>query len=174
MPAYYIYLISSLPMLHFGNKPPFSFEKFLNICQGLILEEDLVILKRISRSGEYEDKEAHPALRAWYDFDTDLRNELVKIRAGHKKIEPAKYLRKDGFIESAVSHLAWNAHRSTSLLEGEKILDAGRWNKLEELSLGHYFDLDSLIIYAVKLLILERWERINSADKERLLAQTLS
>ena len=45
---------------------------------------------------------------------------------------------------------------------------------MDELATGHYFDLDFLISYALKLLILERWERINSADKPRLLEEVLN
>ena len=48
-----------------------------------------------------------------------------------------------------------------------------RWKALEELSTGHYFDLDLLITYAYQLLILQRWENIRSADGKTLLAQSL-
>jgi len=41
------------------------------------------------------------------------------------------------------------------------------------LSTGHYFDLDLLITYAYKLLILQRWENIREADKKILLEQSL-
>ena len=36
------------------------------------------------------------------------------------------------------------------------------------------FDLDFLIVYALKLLILERWEKVNSADKAALLKEVLN
>lgn len=50
----------------------------------------------------------------------------------------------------------------------EKILDEARWQVLDDLGFGHYFDMDSLILYAYKLKILERWEKIYTQDKERL------
>jgi hypothetical protein len=53
------------------------------------------------------------------------------------------------------------------------MLDEARWRMLEELCVGHYFDLDFLIIYALKLLILERWQRIRTADGGRLLEEVL-
>ncbi|MFH0827465.1 MAG: DUF2764 family protein, partial [Candidatus Omnitrophota bacterium] len=80
---------------------------------------------------------------------------------------------QDGSTEPAISHLALNAHRSPSLLEGERMLDAERWRFLDELSLGHYFDLDFLIVYLLKLLILERWEKIRTADKEQFLDELI-
>jgi hypothetical protein len=59
------------------------------------------------------------------------------------------------------------------MLEAEKALDLERWQLLEELACGHYFDLDALLIYALKLLILERWAKINLADKEHIMQETL-
>jgi hypothetical protein len=44
---------------------------------------------------------------------------------------------------------------------------------LEELATGHYFDLVFLITYAYKLMILQRWENIRSADGMILLEQAL-
>lgn len=173
MPNFYTYLIASLPMLHFNGRAPFGFEKFLKNCLTFIPEQDFEILKTASIDGEYVFKNIHSILREFQEFDTDLRNELAKIRASHKHEDASKYLRRERYIEPPIAHLAMNAHRSPSPLEGERILDEARWQKLEELSFGHYFDLEFLLIYALKLLILERWERIYTADKVGLLEETL-
>lgn len=174
MSAYYTYLISSLPMLHFGMKPPFSFEKFIGICARLIPEKDAEILNSIPHIeiGLYEGK--HPTLIKWQAFEIALRNELVKIRAMHKRLDPLKYIRRDGYTDSSVTHIATNVHRTPATLEAERVLDEERWHFLEGLTFGHYFDLDVLMVYALKLLILERWEKINSADKEKVLEETLA
>ncbi|MBL7151050.1 MAG: DUF2764 family protein [Candidatus Omnitrophica bacterium] len=162
MPAYYTYLVASLPSLVFGSEPPFSFQGFLNLCRPLIPEAGFNLL-------QHSDNGNQPTLQKWLEFDTALRNELVKIRAARKKIDPEKYLRRDGFVDPQISHSAINAYRNPSPLEGEMMLDQARWRLLDELCAGHYFDLDLLIIYAHKLLILERWQRIKSADSPALL-----
>lgn len=173
--ANYTYLISSLPMLHFGIKPPFPFEKFLEICARLIPPKDWELLKNVSLNGEYDYELKQPTLlNCWYEFDTALRNELAKLRAVRKRVDPVKYLRRDGYYQLSIVHLAMNAQRSPSLIEAEKMLDQGRWQMLEDLNFGHYFDIDSLIIYALKLLLLGRWERINCADKAGLLEEALA
>jgi len=161
-------------MLHFGRKPPFSFGEFLRLCQGLIPAQHLEILKNASLSGDYAYR-GSATLEKWQEFDTKLRNELVKIRASRKKLDPQQYLRrmKDGYVEPDIAHLAMSAHKNPSLLEAEKTLDLERWRRLEALAEGHYFDLDFLIVYAHKLLLLERWERINQADKPRLVEEAL-
>ena len=169
MPKFYTYLISSLPVLSFGMKPPFSFERFLENCRPFISEEDFLLLSNLPVTiDEYGKSVSRPAIEKWLAFDTTLRNELVKIRARSRKIDEAKYLRGETPIDTAISHTAMSGHRSASILEAEKILDEARWQALDDLSFGHYFDMDSLILYAYKLKILERWEKIYTQDKERL------
>lgn len=173
MPGYYTYLISSLPMLNFGAKPPFSFEQFLKICQRVISQSDIDILKKTSIIGEYSYQSNQPTLKRWRAFDTVLRNELAKIRAARKRVDPLKYLRGDEYADSSVTRIALNAHRNPSILEAERMLDQERWHVLEEGACWHYFDIDFLIVYAHKLLILERWEKIDTADKTQRLEEVL-
>lgn len=173
MAYFYTYLISSLPALQFSAKLPFSFEKFLELCERFIPEEDVDILKNVSISGDYPRQALQPTLKKWYDFDTQLRNELVKIRASHSRLDAAKYLREEKFPDLTITHIAINSHRSTSILEAEKMLDLERWRQLDGFCFGHYFDLDFLIIYCLQLLILERWEKINAQDRAKILEQAL-
>ena len=172
MPNFYVYLISSLPTLHYGGKLPFSFETFLNKCDELIPQKDLGALK--SLRSEVPSPQKIQTMQKFLEFETLLRNELVRLRAVRKKVAPEKYLRPDGYAGISIYHVAQAAQRSPSPLEAEKILDQARWDFLDELSFGHYFDPDSLIIYALKLLILERWEKINSADKPTLLENLIT
>ncbi len=174
MPNYYVYLISSLPVLIFNGQPPFSFESFLQLCRGLIPDRDIEIIKITSEKPGYIYKGKQTVLKGWFSFETALRNEFVKIRASHRHIDPAPYLRQDGYTGPSLFHAVMSAHRNPSLLESERALDQERWNFLEELERGHYFDIDFLIVYAFKLLILERWERINAADKIRLMEGVLA
>jgi len=160
-------------MLRFGIRPPFSFKKFLQLCRTLISDSDINILKTASISGEYPQQTVQPALKRWRDFDTALRDELVKIRAARRGVEPLKYLRRTEHEDFSLSHLAVKAYRTPSVLEAEDMLDQRRWHFLDELARGHYFDLNFLIVYALKLLVLERWERIRQADKSRLLEEAL-
>lgn len=167
MPGYYIYLISSLPMLHFGMRPPISFERFLETCKGLVSENDS---EKIGTAPIFTIKIGAVPIFA---FDTNLRNALVRIRAARKRIDPDKYLRGDGCEEPSIATIAMNAYKNPSILESEEMLDRERWRALDELEAGHYFDLDFLIVYALKLLMLERWERVRTADAGLLLEETI-
>jgi hypothetical protein len=169
MPAYYTFLVSSLPMLNFSAKPPFSLEEFLVKCKNLIPDKELEILIRACRQDVYALGCQGPAsLKKWAEFEVALRNELARARAARRKTDPLKFLRSPDSPQVQISHLAATAYRSISILEAEKILDQARWSFLEDLSFGHYFDFDYLLIYGLKLKILERWDRIQKSDKEHL------
>jgi len=174
MADFYPYVIASLPMLHFGMRPPFSFEKFLEVCRPLMPEKDFRLLRTLPKPEQYSEKgHGHKIIQKWIEFDVTLRNELVKIRATRKHLEPAMYLRASSYSGSPLTHAVMAATMNTSVLDAEKTLDKTRWKALEELATGHYFDLDLLITYAYKLMILERWENIRNADGTTLLKKAL-
>jgi hypothetical protein len=98
---------------------------------------------------------------------------VVKIRAHKKQVDPALYLRPERYCCPSLGQEVTAANMGVSVLEVEKSIDERRWRMLEELATGHYFDLDSLIIYAYKLHILQRWETIRQAEGALLLEQAL-
>ena len=174
MSGFYIYLISSLPMLQFGMRPPFSWDNFLELCQRLIPEKDYALLKNLPRPEQYAGYSGEQeTIRRWVDFDTALRNELVKLRASRKHIAATKYLQPQDYTNLSLVQAAMSAQRNPAVQEAELILDRERWDFLEGLSFGRYFDLDFLIVYAYKLKILWRWEEVRRADKEALLERVL-
>ena len=174
MAEFYPYLIASLPTLHFGMKPPFSFEQFLETCCGFIPERDYQVLSTLQQPEHYSEKDRkHRSIGQWIQLDTALRNEIVKSRAGRRHIDPATYLRPDTYTGPSLAPIVAAAELSPSVLEGEKILEQKRWNMLDEFAIGHYFDLDALIVYGYKLLILYRWEKIRSANAPILLQETV-
>jgi len=161
-------------MLTFGAKPPFSFEDFIQKCKSLIPDEKVEAIRRISSQGAFPLSGAgSEVLKKWKDFDIALRNELVRVRAARKKVDPLKYLRQDEYSQPQIVHIASVSLRNPLILEAEKALDLERWRLLDEQSFGRYFDFDALVIYALKLLILERWAKIGVADKERIMQETL-
>lgn len=174
MSAYYIYLISSLPMLNFSAKPPFSLEDFFAKCQGLIPEAELALLRQACcQEPDALNIASTGALKEWVNFETNLRNELVRVRARRKKIDPVKFLRSPDNPDARLGHLALAAYRSSSILEAEKMLDLERWSFLESLTANHYFDFVFLLAYVLKLKILARWDALQKADPELLFNEVL-
>lgn len=163
----YYYLIASLPFLEFGIKPLISYDHFLAYCRGQLGISDIEVLERTTIEPPHDAKDASSTLREWKIFDTILRNEIAKQRASKMLKDPAGYVKdvdyQDPFLAASIH---WVVNQE-SPIEAELLLDKIRWEKIEELSKGHYFDIDFLITYALKLQILERWQRINSEDGMR-------
>lgn len=169
----YYYFIASLPMLEFGMKMPFSYGRFLSSCREQLDRRDMGIIGRSSIFPPEDTKEESLTLRGWRRFDTALRNELVKVRADKYSKDPHRYIRGEGYIDhNIITFVQWAVNQD-SPLESELALDRMRWEKIEDLRRGHYFDIDYLITYALHLQILERWERINAGNGMEALGRLL-
>ncbi len=177
MASFYTYLIASLPALQWGAKPPLSYQRFLEQCAGLIPDKDLALVAGLDLATISEQEPpAQPTLAALHRLETALRNELVRLRAGRKRVEPQQYVRAEDRVagDSALHTSALAAFRSPSLLEAEKILDKQRWDSAEEAVGGHYFDFDQLIVFAYKLLLMLKWDAVGHAQAEPALESALA
>jgi hypothetical protein len=169
MTSLYTYLIASLPILEFGGKLPFTSKEFLERNHQLLSETDIALFQEIFTNNIFDLRGKQEIMLSLKEFEVGLRNELVKIRSARKKIEVTKYFRGENLFDNSFYHIAMSAQHAPNPLEGELILDRARWNFLEELKFGHYFDLSYLLIYSLELMILERWDKINSGDAAELL-----
>jgi len=152
-------------MLEFGMKMPFLYDNFFKNCEEQLVFSDMEIIR---------NKKASSLLKEWENFDTTLRNEIVKFRAQKKSIDPQQYIRGENLQDPFIAKFAHWVTSEQPLLEAEIGLDRYRWEKIDELSKGHYFDIDFLVAYAIKLKILERWDKINSGGKEEVLQELLN
>lgn len=169
----YYYLIASLPMLQFGMRHPFSFESFLEKCRTELSQDDINILARISIWPSVDIEDMLPLLKEWKGFSRGLKNELVRTRAVKKGKDPSRYLRGSEGVDPFIAPLAHWAVNQDSPMEAELYLDKARWEKIEEIKTGHYFDLGYLIAYGLQLQILERWDRINSDEGIKVLEELI-
>lgn len=134
-------------------------------------------------------------LRQWYDFDISLRNVLVGINmrknlshieaiATERDRPSALTLVGRGIAAEAVlkstspdfglsSEFPWVERvlslSGQSLTEMEKGLDNLRWDILNELTAFSYFEIEAVAAFTQKLLIAERWLKLEpEAGKARL------
>lgn len=169
MPAYY-YLRSTLPTLLPASAPPFSFRGFLDRCEGRMRDADFRVLEA---AGETEAEDAETTRRArgsrvlsaFRTWDKALRNELARLRAHKQGKAPEKFLRP-GDPEWDGIRTAQAAAQCEDPLEGELLIEREKWAYLERLESGHYFDLEALASYALKLRILERRARFEAERGE--------
>lgn len=110
-----------------------------------------------------------PFLAKWVGFDVTLRNALASARAKALGIEPADYL-----VAPELSEVIdqfdplineWTA--APDPLAAMRVLDQARWRWLGDNDRWFSFDQDELVAYAAKLMLLNRWHRLATAQAEQ-------
>lgn len=151
--AQYYYTVASLPMIQLEQEPPITSEYFLDACKYTIKEKDYSIL--LMATLRPEGTAVHPAIAKWYAWETTLRNELVKIRAQNTGFDSQQFIREGGSFAGGFD-IAREATGAQNPAISEDVLDRARWRYLEEMEIGHIFDMTALIVYYLKLQIAER------------------
>jgi hypothetical protein len=173
--AEHYYIVSSLPFLLFREEPPLTYREFLEVCHMWLGEQDFVQLQRARLDVESVAMEdvRNETLKRWLLFENSLRNELVKFRAQGLRIKPEAHLRTDlPWDPSVVSHTR-EALEEGDPLEVEVALSRMRWQFLSDQEVGHYFDLDALIIYALKIQIMERLTKLDAEHGREILRRII-
>ena len=123
-------------------------------------------------------------IRDYYQFDLQLRNVLSALSARKAGRDPGTALIGNDPINETLStskapdfglreELPMGV-RLFSILEGENILeremqlDRLRWEKADEICDNHYFDLDVILNFLLKVSIIERWMRLEKSKGEAL------
>lgn len=150
----YYYLVSLLPALVFGNKTPISSGTFMQYCRTHLAPKDNALLQ------EFTAEENHLGFNRfydeWYMWDHDLKKELGHVRAAIMSPEGnRRWLHPPGtdMVTRDIFHEVLSARTP---LEAEVILARVRWEHLDKMEFGYYFDFEKIIAYALKLKIMER------------------
>jgi len=77
------------------------------------------------------------------------------LRGKKKGVETEAYLIGSPGIITA-QQIAREAFVQESPLQAEDTLNRARWSYLDDLEVGHYFDIEKILVYALRLQILER------------------
>jgi len=142
----YYYIIASLPLLKFTEPPAISSKNFITESEKWLSLDDFAILSKVDINNFLINEKDTPLLKKWKEFESLIRRELAFYRRA--KRQGAEYkIRKD--LTSIIQE-------SSNPLEIEIKLLGIRWDFLEEQEIEHFFDLDFLVIYYLKLQILER------------------
>jgi len=153
----YYYLVSSLPYLKLGQENLVSSEVFLPECKKWLSKKDIEVLSGASLGDFTVTLEDGPVLRAWKEFDFALRTELASARRviKHGSNEKPGLMAKRALDEA------------TPLLM-EQALARIRWSRLDELEAGNFFDVNFLVLYFLKLQIIERLKLFDKANGEKM------
>ncbi len=173
MPSDFFYFLSSLPLLRFDEKIPLSYPDFLSYAQEKLSPEQSALLSRLSLCPAECPPADLPVVVGWEEWETSLRNVLVLLRRRGGRSAADKWQRKErGYFldtrkrleEILVLPNAW---------ERERALDRLRWQKLDELQAGHFYNFSCVVIYAYRLLLLTRQSSWKDEEGGKVFAALL-
>lgn len=135
------------------QEPPISESDLLDLCSRYLSSSDYTGL---AESSVDPDRSGTAGICSEYRrWEISLRNELVVLRAAAQNLSPEDYIRESVPVQGT-SAVAAEAMSRTSPLESELYLDACRWSVIDDLAAGHFFDIEFLRSYKMKLQILQR------------------
>ncbi len=163
----YYYFAASLPMLKYGLTPPINSKSFLDDCSRLVSISDYKKIKKAKLSGN-PPTDSTGILKDWIESEAGLRNELVKLRTKKENTETEKYIRNN-FVNPLWASKAKEIFDTENPLNAEKLFIKALWEILSDLETGHDFDTEMLIVYYIKLQLLERMNSFQiDKGKEKL------
>lgn len=131
-------------------------------------------------------------LQKWFSFNLNVNNLLTAVNCrnhgydqrtlilGNNEI--SKLLRQSNARDFGLTgifdelDLVLRISEETNLLERERKIDALKWSWLEENTFFHYFGVEKVLAYVIKLEMIERWKYLtveNGAQIFRALLEEL-
>jgi len=165
----YYYFAATLPMPDFERPAAaLAVEDFLSAADGQLALGDIRLLR--SALDGIPVPSGQVFLAAWQTFERYLKNAIGSARMLAQDRHPQSGPHGDKGADVSMSQAVEEAVKHPDPLEGEKILDRLRWQQLDQMALGHYFDLEFLIAYALKLKILQRYRVIATGQGREMFA----
>ncbi len=107
-------------------------------------------------------------------FDISVANSLV---GDHDMVEALKKSRARDFgLSGEIGHLdqLLQIFEMTNLQEREMRLDILRWNFYEEVTFFHYFSVEKILAFVLKLFIVERWSALDEKRGRELFEKLIA
>lgn len=136
----YYYFVSQLPFLTFGQESYIDKERFLDEAKKWLADKDFLMISGVSLNDFYPRDGDSEVLAKYKDFEMTLREEVASFRRNESR---------------AGTSFNLNLNEGTPL-EIERTLLRLRWEFIESLEEGHFFDLEILILHFLKMQVLER------------------
>lgn len=128
-------------------------------------------------------------LRDWFSFSLDLKNILTALSCRKYKIPVENHLIGNNYVVESILRSnsrdfglssgfdqiesILNAFENNNLIEREKQIDYIRWNWLEDNTFFHYFTIEKVLSFVIKLQITERWLNLDKAIGKEIFVKLL-
>lgn len=141
----YFYMVSQLPALAFGRDNPITTEIFLEEAEKWLSKSDLKTLKSVRLFGDGSKSGKAEVWKSYQTFEMRFREEIGLWRKSRREGHEYK---PETFQPALV--------KEGNPLEIEKKLLQVRWKVIDAEEAGHHFDMGILILYFLKLQILDK------------------
>jgi hypothetical protein len=129
-------------------------------------------------------------LKEWLVFNKNIKNITTALLCRKHKLDPVpQMIGEDGIVPFLVRGNARDFGLSTELdyidrlvqisehpdlMERERRLDLLRWEFISAKTIFHYFDIDAILAYMLKLDMVIRWARLDKTAGEQLFRTLLN
>lgn len=129
-------------------------------------------------------------IASWYRYNLNIKNVITAYTARRHSLDATKYIIGDGDVADALrlsTARDWGVSTNVelfdeliSLLENENLserekgLDRLRWRWLEENSFFSYFSIEQLFVFLQKVMIMERWTKLDKEHGQQLFRQLIN
>lgn len=169
MSTAYYYFAATLGVLEFGMPAPQTCEAFLEDCWRLLSEQDARDVRIVLEGGQ--EGFSNQIIKEWLFFENQLANHAAWLRASNMGKDPSVHIRGEYVEDPFIMDVLVYAQESFNPLEAEKVIAKAKWEKIDDMISGHFFDFEIIAAYAIKLKILERFAVLGS-DKGKEVFNT--
>lgn len=159
--AQYYFTVAALPMLAFDDEPYFSTEDVVELCASELSGVDLGFVSEAAGYFAHTDPHAiySGVLGQFHLWERGVRDASARLRAQRLGWEA-----EDRGLDTdpEAERIARDMINQESPLDAEMVLQRARWQELEWLEVGHYFDIGRIVIYLLKLSVIERNRQIDT------------
>lgn len=146
----YYYFVTQLPLLYFEKEPLVTIEDFLEEGRKWLSKRDYNILEKTNINETSTLLSDPQVLKDYKSFENSLRSELVQWREAKRANQEYKTRL---FPVSLV--------KEGNPLQIEKNIMKLRWDFIDKQEVSHHFDLEFLVLYYLKLQLLQRLSTFN-------------
>ncbi len=170
-------------------------EYFIPFIQGYY--NDAPVIKDLSWENQlislYYDyilKTKNDFVRDYFQFEMNVSNILTALNCRKYNLDVKENVIGDNEIsnqlrESGAKDFGLNLlidyfdqlvriSETDNILEKEKKIDLLKWNFIDDNTFFHYFDIEKVFGYLIKLTILERWLKLSKENGEKTFREALS
>ncbi|WP_430812567.1 MULTISPECIES: DUF2764 family protein [unclassified Carboxylicivirga] len=156
-----VYLMSSLPSLSFGQVPPITMDEFTHDAKNQLSARHFKKLEAVD-AYQMPDAGGKHALQRFSRLINKMQEDISEIRTArvHKRTPGLAHLPRTVITANP--------------LEREKLIMRWQWEELDTIQAGEMFTLTDVMVYKLRLQILNRMNSFDAEKGSQVLASVVN